>query len=534
MLAAASGARLDEVTAQVGVGISGVTLDSRTVHPGDLYAALPGLATHGAAFAASARASGAVALLTDPAGLLLLREAGVDLPALVVDQPRAVLGDLAAQVYGRPADALGLVGITGTNGKTTTAYLVESGLRHLGLATGLIGTVETRIGAHRLPSARTTPEAPDLHALFALMREAGTSVAVMEVSSHALAQHRVDGAVFDVALFTNLSQDHLDYHHDMESYFAAKASLFTPGHSRRGVVCVDDEWGRRLARTATVPLTTVATHPDEAADWHVHPLAWPRFSLHGPDTVVSLSCHLPGDFNVTNTAMAAVALLTLGHDPTAVERAMAKEPVVPGRMERVTATTPTDRDPLAVVDYAHTPDAVDAALRALRPTTPGRLVVVLGAGGDRDRGKRPGMGRAAAEWAEDVVITDDNPRTEVPATIRREVEEGARQAVRRPWRVWREPGPSASEGGADGRSADSLSGATHPATVANLEGRAAAIAVAVARAKAGDAPYDNTVLVLGKGHETGQDIGGTIHPFDDRDALRAALDGTPYRPEDPA
>jgi len=531
VLAAAAGARVD---APAPVGVSGVTLDSRTVHPGDLYAALPGLATHGAAFGALAQGSGAVALLTDPAGLLLLREAGVDLPVLVVDHPRAVLGDLAAEVYGRPADALALVGITGTNGKTTTAYLVESGLRHLGLATGLIGTVETRIGANRLPSARTTPEAPDLHALFALMREAGTSVAVMEVSSHALAQHRVDGAVFGVALFTNLSQDHLDYHHDMESYFAAKASLFTPAHSRRGVVCVDDDWGRRLARTATVPVTTLATHPDEAADWHVHPLAWPRFTLHGPDTVLSLSCHLPGDFNVTNTAMAAVALLTLGHDPADVEKAMAHQPLVPGRMERVIATTPKHDDPRCIVDYAHTPDAVDAALRALRPTTPGRLVVVLGAGGDRDMGKRPAMGEAAAQWADHVILTDDNPRTEDPATIRGEVERGARRGVRRPWRAWREAGPSASEGGPDGRSADPTSSDLLPATIDAVDGRGAAIAAAVARARGGDAPYENTLLVLGKGHETGQDIGGTIHPFDDRDALRAALDGAPYRPEEPA
>ncbi|MDQ2756506.1 MAG: UDP-N-acetylmuramoyl-L-alanyl-D-glutamate--2,6-diaminopimelate ligase [Actinomycetota bacterium] len=503
------GVPLDVVAALVGARteghtppalVTGVTLDSRVVRPGDLYAALPGYSTHGAGFGAEAREAGAVAVLTDPSGLPVLRDAGVFLPTLVVDHPREVLGDLAAQVYGRPADALTLVGITGTNGKTTTAYLVESGLRHLALTTGLIGTVETRIGTERLPSTRTTPEATDLHAIFALMREAGTEVAVMEVSSHALAQHRVDGAVFDVALFTNLSQDHLDFHPDMEHYFAAKAALFTPQHSGRGVVCVDDAWGRRLAHSATVPVTTLATHPGEVADWHVHGLGWPRFTLHGPGVALSLSCHLPGDFNVTNTAMAAVALLTLGHDPAAVQRAMAQEPVVPGRMERVTATTPTTDDPRCVVDYAHTPDAVDAALRALRPTTPGRLLVVLGAGGDRDRGKRPAMGEAAARWADHVIVTDDNPRTEVPATVRGEV----------------------------------AAGAPRPDIVTDVGGRAAAIAAAVGRAREGGTPHDNTVVVLGKGHETGQDIGGSIHPFDDRDALRAALDGTPYRPEDPA
>ncbi len=475
------------------MAVSGVTLDSRAVCPGDLYAALPGFNVHGASFAGDSLAAGAVAVLTDPRGAALLEAtAVVDAPVLVTDTPRAVLGAVAAQVYGDPAAALTLFGITGTNGKTTTAYLLESALRGLGEPTGLIGTVETRVGSARLTSVRTTPEASDLHAIFGLMREEGVRSVVMEVSSHALRQHRVDGAVFDLALFTNLSQDHLDFHATMEDYFEAKALLFTPEHARRGIVCVDDDWGRRLARQAGVPVTTLTSHGDVQADWVVWHEDWPSFTLSGPDVSLTLRCHLPGTFNVVNTAMAAAALLESGRGADDVRRAMAAEPRVPGRMEVVTATTPRPgADPRCVVDYAHTPDAVEAALRALRPTTPGRLVVVLGAGGDRDRGKRPAMGAAAARWADDVIVTDDNPRTEDPAAIRRAVRDGA----------------------------------TDGATVVDVGGRADAIRRAVRVARQGT-PAENTLAVLGKGHERGQEIAGTVHPFDDREALRAALDGT--------
>ena len=512
-----AGGTLDilETGEPAGLVVTGVSLDSRSIRPGDLYAALPGYHAHGATFAAQAVATGAVALLTDPDGARIIREdveharAGETqprpLPTIVCASPREILGAVAARIYGRPADHLALVGITGTNGKTTTAYLVESGLRHLGVTTGLIGTVETRLGSRRLPSARTTPEATDLHAILAMMLEEGSTAAVMEVSSHALRQHRVDGAVFDVALFTNLSQDHLDFHPTMEDYFAAKALLFTPAHSSRGLVCVDDAWGARLAAQATVPVETLTSRPDTAANWVVRQRDWPHFTLDGPAGRLELECHLPGEFNVVNTAMAAVALLTLGsfgHDAIAVRSAMAREPVVPGRMERVTATSPDGEDPRAIVDYAHTPDAVAAALQALRPTTAGRLVVVLGAGGDRDRGKRPAMGAAAARWADDVIITDDNPRSEDPAAIRAEVEAGADRV-----------------------------GAV-AAVRSNTAGRFTAIAQALAIARSATPSRDNTVLILGKGHESGQDVAGTVHAFDDRDALRAALDGTAYTPED--
>ncbi len=474
--------------------VTGVTLDSRAVLAGDLYAALPGARAHGASFAGQAADADAVGVLTDPAGMRLLAEAGVELPTLVVDDPRAVLGEVAARVYGTDHLGLRMFGITGTNGKTTTAYLIHSALGSLQHPTGLIGTVETRIGEERITSVRTTPESPDVHAILAVMAERGMDTCVMEVSSHALAQHRVDGVVYDVALFTNLSQDHLDFHADMDDYFAAKASLFTPERSRQALVCIDDDWGARLVARAEIPVTTLTSRPDVEADWRVvmdgtDPAT---FVLRGPHVELALRSALPGGFNIVNTAMAAVALILGGERSTAVERAILTDPHVPGRMERVLPSLPDGRAPRAVVDYAHTPDAVAAALRALRPTTAGALVVVLGAGGDRDRGKRESMGLAAVTNADIVVVTDDNPRSEDPSLIRAAVVAGA-EAGRTTQEVH-------DEGG----------------------GRRAAIRAAV-RIAVEHGP-GSTVAVVGKGHETGQDIGGVVHPFDDRDELRLALD----------
>ena len=426
------------------VTVTGVSLDSRAVRPGDLYAALPGHHVHGARFAADAVRLGAVAVMTDDAGAAAIEEAGaLGVPVLVSDSPRARLGRIAATVYGDPGADLTMIGITGTNGKTTTAYLLESALRALGHRTGLIGTVETRIGEERLDSAYTTPESPDLHAFLAVMRERGADTCVMEVSSHALHQHRVDGVVYDVALFTNLSQDHLDYHHSMDDYFDAKAGLFTSERCRAGVVCVDDTWGHRLVERATVPVTTVtATGADGAdgadADWVVvaagadagpadarPDAAQGRFCLRNRagDVSLDLVSHLPGSFNIANTAIAAVTLIRLGIAPDRVEAALAVPPVVPGRMEVVAVGG--EGQPRCIVDFAHTPDAIDAALAALRPSTGGRLIAVLGAGGDRDRSKREAMGMAAARRADVVIVTDDNPRSEDPGAIRAAVLAGA-------------------------------------------------------------------------------------------------------------
>ncbi|MGL5865943.1 MAG: UDP-N-acetylmuramoyl-L-alanyl-D-glutamate--2,6-diaminopimelate ligase [Dermatophilaceae bacterium] len=473
------------------VAVTGVTLDSRAVQPGDLYAALPGARVHGADFAAAAVAAGAGAVLTDPAGAG--RAADIDVPLVVVDRPRAVLGALAARIMGTEGTALRLVGVTGTNGKTTVGYLLHSALTALGRRPGLIGTVETRIGAERLGSARTTPEAPELHGLLAVMAERDLDSCVMEVSSHALDQHRVDGVCFDVAVFTNLSRDHLDFHADMEDYFAAKASLFTPERARRGVVCTDDEWGRRLAAGSGIPVETLTTRAGGDADWRVtrsddDPSA---FVLHGPGALLTLRSGLPGDFNITNTALAAAALVRLGEPAREVERAVRHPPYVPGRMELVRASTGA-LAPRAIVDFAHTPDAIRAALTALRPTTPGRLVCVTGAGGDRDRDKRPGMGDAAAAVADIVVVTDDNPRSEDAGAIRAAVVAGAQSVARQ-----------------------------RSVIVLEVGDRRAAIRAAVDAVWA-DGPAA-TVAVVGKGHEIGQQVGDTVYPFDDRDELRAAL-----------
>ncbi|WP_082176921.1 UDP-N-acetylmuramoyl-L-alanyl-D-glutamate--2,6-diaminopimelate ligase [Arsenicicoccus sp. oral taxon 190] len=474
--------------------VRGVTLDSRTVQPGDLYAALPGAHVHGARFAAQARDAGAAAVLTDQAGLDLVRAQGVAAPVLVVPDPRAALGRAAAAIYGRPVGAALLTyGITGTNGKTTTAYLVDGGLRRLGRVTGLVGTIETRIGDERIRSTRTTPESSDLQALLAVMAERGVERCTMEVSSHALVMHRVDGVVYDVAAFTNLSQDHLDFHGSMEDYYRAKASLFTPERARRGVVVVDDEWGSRLAREATIPVVTVSA-TGRPADWQVTDLGERRFALTGPGARLDLTCPLPGDFNQVNTAVAALILHLGGEDLAQAAEAVCGDPQVPGRMEQVPGPAGA---PVGIVDFAHTPDAITAALQALRSQTRGRLVVVLGAGGDRDAGKRPRMGQAAAAAADVVIVTDDNPRSEDPSAIRAAVLSGV--------------GDQRGHRDQDG----------HGDRVREVPGRADAIAAAVALARG---PQD-TVVVLGKGHEQGQEIAGETHPFDDREQLRQALHG---------
>ena len=500
------GAPVDATLVGADVEVRGVSLSSRDIVRGDLYAALPGANAHGASFAGDAVSAGAVAVLTDAAGAELLDAAGVGVPRLLVEQPRAVVGHLAADLYGTTDLPLRMFGITGTNGKTTTAYLVNSALVALGHTTGLVGTVETRIARERVRSVRTTPEATVLHALLALMAERRVDSCVMEVSSHALAQHRVDGVVYDVALFTNLSQDHLDFHPTMRDYFLAKASLFTPERARQGIVCVDDEWGAELADLASIPVVTVSSTGREATyRVEVDPADPATFALTGAGVRLQLRSALPGDFNVLNTAMAALALLLTGTPADDVERALAADPHVPGRMERVRAEEAGDGEgsearesdlPMVVVDYAHTPDAVAAALRALRPTTTGRLVVVLGAGGDRDRGKRAAMGRAAAEHADEVFVTDDNPRSEDPAAIRAAVLAGAREVA----------GPP---------------DAARAARLHDVPGRASAIRAAVSSAHA--AGPGSVVAVVGKGHETGQEVAGTVHPFDDRDEVRKAL-----------
>ena len=465
------------------VAVTGITHSSSEVRPGDLYAALPGARTHGAAFLPAAAAAGAVAVLTDPAGAPAAAAAG--LPALVVERPRTVLGRLASAIYGDPSADLLVLGITGTNGKTTTAYLLEEGLRAAGHITGLIGTVETRVAGAAVPSARTTPEATDLQAIFAVMRDAGVTAVAMEVSSHALAQGRVDGTRFAVGAFTNLSQDHLDFHTDMENYFQAKALLFD-GRCQHEVVDIDDAYGRRLVRPDTV---TVSANGDPAAAWRAVDIVpepgGQRFRLLGPGGLdLPAATRLPGRFNVANGLLALAVLNTAGIDPWAAAKALERS-VVPGRMEPIDAGQPFQ----AYVDYAHTPEAVALLLAAVRPATAGQVILVLGCGGDRDRTKRPVMGAAAARGADLLVVTDDNPRSEDPAAIRAAMLAGTVEV------------PAADR-----------------AEVVEVGGRQAAILHAVAAARPGD-----TVVLAGRGHEPGQEVGGTVYPFDDRAVLRVAL-----------
>ncbi|WP_222706315.1 UDP-N-acetylmuramoyl-L-alanyl-D-glutamate--2,6-diaminopimelate ligase [Aeromicrobium terrae] len=461
--------------------VTGIALNTGLVVPGDLYAALPGARSHGADHVAAAVEAGAVAVLTDADGA---QRVDTDLPVLVVDEPRSRLAELSAWFYDHPATSMTTFGITGTQGKTTSTYLAEAALA--GHRSAVVGTIGTRIAGVPADSALTTPEAPALQALFAVMREERVEACAMEVSSHAMVQGRVDGVVFDVAAFLNLGRDHLDFHGDMEEYFLAKAALFTPEHARRGVVNVDDPYGRRLLDLTPLDVVTFSSE-GAAADWRAANVRPHRLGTElevlGPNGLeLELSVPLPGVFNVSNALAVVAGLATAGFDATALAAGIAGSTGVPGRMERVEA----GQEFTAIVDYAHKPDAVVAVLSALRPVTPGRLVIVIGAGGDRDQGKRPIMGAAAAEHADLVVVTDDNPRTEDAALIRAEVLRGA----------------------ADG-----------PGAAIEVAGRREAIAHAVALAHRGD-----TVVVAGKGHEQGQEVDGVVHPFDDKAVLRELIE----------
>ena len=497
---AVAGARLPALAAQVGavaadgtvpdIPITGVTLRGQDVQPGDLFAALPGATTHGARYADDAIERGAVAVLTDEAGRAEMDALGATtVPILLHPAPRSVLGGLAAAVYGDPSDRMTVVGITGTSGKTTTTYLVEAGLRAGGRVAGLIGTIGIRIDGADLPGSLTTPEAPALQAMFAVMAERGVDTAVMEVSSHALTLGRADGTHFAVGGFTNLSRDHLDFHPTMADYFEAKAVLFDPDSPLRAhtvVVCVDDDAGRAMAARAGDAITVSAT--DQPAHWRAQDVTvidagGQEFTVVDPAGVRHrVGIRLPGGYNVANCLLALAILDAVGVSPEQAAPGL-REARVPGRLEQIDS----GQDFLALVDYAHKPGALQAVLTTLRQ--PGRrLAVVFGAGGDRDPGKRAPMGEVAAELADLVVVTDDNPRSEDPSAIRREILSGTAQA-----------------GSA--------------AQVVEIGDRRAAIRHAVGWAQAGD-----VVVIAGKGHETGQRGATEVRPFDDRIELAEALE----------
>ncbi len=489
------------------VHVRGITHDSRRVGPGDLYVAVPGTRVHGADFASQAAEAGAAAVLTDPEGED--RAVATGLPVIVVSDVRAALGRAASWIFKEPARELLLVGTTGTSGKTSITYLLESGLRQAGMRTGLVGTVEMRVGDERVDSSLTTPEATDLHGLFALMRERGVAAAAMEVSSHALALGRVGGAHFDVAIFTNLSQDHLDFHSDLRDYFDTKARLFTPEYCDIAVVNADDRFGRALVdmvrAEGRVPVTTFAvdghTDADPAtameADWTAVDVdlgaTGSTFRIVGPGGMeASASVALPGPFNVSNAMAAIVGLVEAGLPLKTAIAGVSAAPGVPGRMEPVVArdVPHAPQEFTALVDYSHKPGAIEAVLNALRATTEGAVTMVVGCGGDRDRAKRPLMGEAAARLADQLIITNDNPRTEDPVAIAASMLEGVAKVPE------------------DQR-----------ARVTVEFDRAEAIRLAIERVRPGD-----VVVVAGKGHETGQYVKGEVLPFDDREVLRTAIE----------
>jgi UDP-N-acetylmuramoyl-L-alanyl-D-glutamate--2,6-diaminopimelate ligase len=437
---------------------------------GSLFLCVPGSRLDGHDFAADAVARGAGALLVE-------RFLPLDVAQARVPSVRAAMGPVAAELYGRPADAMTLVGVTGTSGKTTVTYLLEAILERSGRPAGVIGTTGVRVGGRPVPLARTTPEAPDLHRLLADMAERGVGSVAMEVSSHGLDQHRVGGVRFAVAVFTNLSQDHLDYHDSMEEYFAAKARLFDPGLSDRAVVNHDSAEGRRLE--GRVPTLTFGI--DAGADVRAVDVETTAQGIAFRVDGLEVRSALRGLFNVENCLAALATARSLGIADEVAAEAIGSVAGVPGRLDAVEA----GQDFLVLVDYAHKPDGVEKVLRTARPLASGRVIVVIGCGGDRDRGKRPLMGAAATANADLSVITSDNPRSEDPLAIIAAIEDGARRG-----------------GGAFVVEPD----------------RRAAIRFALAEAGSGD-----VVVIAGKGHETYQELADRTIPFDDREVAAEEL-----------
>ncbi len=465
--------------------ITGLAYHSDRVVPGGLFAALPGTRDDGTRHVAEALARGARVILYPLPARHSLGPVPPDTVFLGADDVRLALALTADRFHGRPSQAMTMIGVTGTNGKTTFSYLVESMARQAGLPCGVIGTIEYRLGGRTVTADRTTPEAPDLQEILRWMVDGGARMTVMEVSSHALVQHRVDGTRFDFGLFTNLSQDHLDFHGDMERYYQAKRRFFTDFNLQASVINLDDPWGRRLAGETGGEIVTYGSLPE----CHVRPRELSlgehgiKMILEVPAGILHLTSALLGGHNAQNIVAAAALGWRLGLPMAAIEEGIAALREVPGRFQRVSAPG----ELLVVVDYAHTPDALEKLLAAARPLTAGRLILVFGCGGDRDRQKRPLMGQAAARGADLTVITSDNPRSEEPLAIISAVEEGYR-AVR-----------------ADGCQV--------------VPDRREAIFLAVRQAGAGD-----LVAIAGKGHEDYQILGSRKVHFDDREAAREALD----------
>jgi UDP-N-acetylmuramoyl-L-alanyl-D-glutamate--2,6-diaminopimelate ligase len=463
------------------ISITGVSIDSHQIEAGDLFVAVAGAKVHGATYAGNAKLNGAVAVLTDEVGAGLI----TDLPVLVVSDPRASAGVIAAWLHNEPMRDMFSVGITGTNGKTTVTTLLYQIAMATGRESGLIGTVETRIGNEVIESLRTTPEAPELQSLVAVMRERHMRNVFMEVSSHAVSLNRIGGSHFDVAAFTNLSQDHLDFHTDMNSYFSAKAALFTHKFADTAYINIDSSWGLKLLENQELPVVRISRQ-SKSADWYFerieHGAGNVSLAIRGTGGIlIETSTKLVGDFNFDNLLMAIAISVGSGIDPIDIAAITPSLTGAEGRLEKVDLGQSFS----ALVDYAHSPDSVRSVLETLRTSTAGKVIAVLGCGGDRDRSKRALMGAALLAGSDLAIFTSDNPRSEDPAQIINEM----------------------------------VSGLTLATTSVIEVDRKEAIEKAVAAAEPGD-----VVVILGKGHESGQEIAGVKHDFDDRLVLAAAIE----------
>ena len=464
--------------------ITGVSIDSHQIEAGDLFVAVAGAKTHGATYAGSAKLNGAVAVLTDEVGAALV----TDMPVLIVANPRASAGVISAWLHNEPMRDMFSVAVTGTNGKTTVTTLLHQIAMAAGRQSGLVGTVETRVGDEVVAALRTTPEAPELQSLAAVMRERHMRNLFMEVSSHAVSLNRIGGSRFNIAAFTNLSQDHLDFHGDMAAYFAAKAALFRFQYADTAYINIDSDWSKKLLETQELPVIKISRNT-KSADWYFE-----RIEIGSHSTSVAIrgtggilietTTKLVGDFNLDNLLMAIAISVAGGIDPIDIAAITPNLTGAEGRLEKVDLGQPFS----ALVDYAHSPDSVTRVLAALRENTAGKIIAVLGCGGDRDKGKRPLMGAALLAGSDIAIFTSDNPRSEDPAQIAK----------------------------------DMVSGLVLTETASIELDRKRAIELAVAAAKPGD-----VVVVLGKGHESGQEIAGVKHNFDDRLVLAAAIEATP-------
>ncbi len=470
-----------ELTGDATTVITGLTLSSNTVQEGDLFIALPGEKNHGADFAAEAISRGAVAVLTDAAGAAKIK--GV--PVIVSTNPRRAAGVISAWFYSEPMRDLYSVGVTGTNGKTTVTTLLHQIMSAAGRESGLIGTVETRIGEEVIASKRTTPESSELQALSAVMRERHMRNLVMEVSSHAITLERIRGSHFAVVGFTNLSQDHLDFHKTMQAYFEAKAKLFSFEYADLAVINIDDAYGVKLAELTELPVMSVSRH-NQSATWHYTAITKDYVGAHvairgSGGILIEGKVHLHGGYNFDNLLMAVAIATESGIDPIDIAAILPQLTGAAGRLESVRL----GQNFTALVDYAHSPDAVTRVLETAHEISDGRVIAVLGCGGDRDASKRALMGKALHEGADVAFFTSDNPRSEKPDAILVQMTLGL--DIQEPSAV--------------------------------IEDRAEAIKAAVNEAQEGD-----LVLVLGKGHEKGQEINGIVQPFDDRVELARAIE----------